>query len=194
MHYVITVQTKQAAYKLVDGKKQRRRVGCERAYAGDYLDFRYNKMIGNVLNTTAAGREELLFADRCRVGTLIRGGGFFLRMFGGKKKQAPDWQGRFLLLSRHALYMLSLGVNEESNKTQVNLFFRAPFDDIKEIVASSYADNVFALHLKNEEKKDLLVYCRRKVELFGLLSIVAANVRVTFKNEDEICINVKQKR
>ncbi len=193
------IAMRHAAYTLVNGRKSRRRASCERLFQGDYLDFRYNKMVNQLLKQQAAAytKETVLFADRCKAAVLKKSGGFFKRLFGGKKE--ADFMGRFLVISTHALYSFSFGVDEETGKTCTNLFARAELKSgISSVNLSPNADNFVVVHFSDPETKDLLLYCRRKTEFVAVLQHQmqeqGGTLNVTFQDQDQVCINVQKKR
>jgi hypothetical protein len=135
----------------------------------------------------------VLFADRCKVATLKKTGGFFARLFGGAKKQ-PDFTSRFLVLTDRAVYSFNFAVNPETDKVETNLFARVEHAGIASVVMSKYADNFLILHFASAETKDIVLSCRRKTEFCAVLQQLHAATRVEFKNEDSVCINVQKKR
>jgi myosin-1 len=153
------------------GNKERRRMSLSRPFKGDYIGYRENFELKDIVERN--GREKLGLGDRIN-----------------KYDRRGNPQRRILLLTDQAIYIVSIDKNMDKDKVArakkpwiYNLKRRLPLNTIRGITLSTCADNFFAIHVPGDY--DSLVESRRKTEFIGTLLKYNPSVNISFSDRFE---------
>lgn len=193
-HYLIL---RYKIYGFVAGKKERRRASVSREYRGDYLDFRYNKLVQGLLLSNGS-REDILFADRSKV-AILRGKKGLFGLIKSAFVKEEQFSHRFIVLTNAAIYSFMFAL-DEAGKTVVKLYARVPVTQISGVTMSTLADNYAVIHFSQTARTlDIVQACRRKTELVGLIAvqyekITGRKLPLTFSNQFTINVSLKKNK
>lgn len=147
------------------GKKDRRRLSLERAFTGDYIQYRENFQIKGICGKDV----KMYFADVCE------------HIDNGKKFR------RIVVITANAVHIIELGANKDklTKKTKPWIYMemaRIFANDLSKLTLSSLADN-FIMISGAPNTEDVLIENNKKTEMIAMLYKLKPGLAVNFSDQ-----------
>jgi len=176
MSYYYSLQ--KSANDSMKSQKERRRLSIERPFQGDYINYRENFALKDIVNKN--GKEKVMFSHSVN-----------------KYDRRSRCQRRILLLSDQAIYFIAIEKNKdkEDRKKRPWIYVqkrRLLLAGITSVDMSRLADGFVVLKTMNEH--DQIFECRRKTEFLGTLfkAYKTGTLRVNYNNSIGVAIKASK--